>query len=332
MFSHEADTASEIWSSAWAGLEANGSHRAHARGDYRELLHVMLSLRDPRQRWISTRSPAINPAFALAEVIWIVRGRSDAEFLVPWNRSLPKYSGTDATLHGAYGERLRSRFGFDQLERAADALSSSPEQRQVVLQIWDPSADFPTHDGHSRSKDIPCNVSSMLKVVDGRLEWLQVMRSNDIVRGLPYNVVQWTSLQEVLAGWMHLDLGSYVHVADSLHVYDRDRPAFGDRPQSPERASADLRLGASESSATFAALESAAWAMAKTENAEAIEAASFEIDSSSAYADWLSVLAAERMRRTGQRAKAVEFIERIRDPQLKLVTNRWHNEKSERLD
>ena len=81
---------------------------------------------------------------------------------------------------------------------------------------------MPEVDGKPVSPDIPCNVQSCLKVVGGSLDWLQIIRSNDLFLGLPYNLIQWTSLQEVFAGWIGLAVGSYNQVSDSLHVYDRD--------------------------------------------------------------------------------------------------------------
>jgi thymidylate synthase len=48
------------------------------------------------------------------------------------------------------------------------------------------------------------------------------MRSNDVYRGLPYNIVQFTTLQEVMAGWLGLELGEYNQISNSLHVYERD--------------------------------------------------------------------------------------------------------------
>ena len=81
---------------------------------------------------------------------------------------------------------------------------------------------MPNSDGTPVDRDIPCNVMSILKVRDSRLEWLQVIRSNDLFRGLPYNFVQFTSLQEILAGWLNIKCGSYNQVSDSLHVYEQD--------------------------------------------------------------------------------------------------------------
>lgn len=111
---------------------------------------------------------------------------------------------------------------MDQLERASNALRANPDGRQVVLQIWDATADLPLDDGGPVAADIPCNICSMLKIRNGRLEWSQIMRSNDVFKGLPYNFVQFTTLQEVLAGWIGVEPGAYTHYADSLHLYGED--------------------------------------------------------------------------------------------------------------
>jgi thymidylate synthase len=117
---------------------------------------------------------------------------------------------------------LRKNFGLDQLQRAYSALRHNPDSRQVVLQLWDSRIDFPGQKGQARSLDIPCNVVSMLKVRNDRLEWLQVLRSNDVFLGLPQNIVQFTYLQEVMSGWLGLQLGSYNQISDSLHVYNNE--------------------------------------------------------------------------------------------------------------
>ena len=191
-------------------------------GPTRELLHVQLVIGDPRQRWAVSRVPPLNPAFAIVETIWVLAGRDDAKFLTPWNSQLTKFSGEGATFCGAYGKRLRSTFNFDQLTLAYEGLKANSASRQFVLQIWDPATDFPTNDGQPRNADIPCNVCSLLKIRRGRLEWLQVLRSNDVFLGLPYDIVQFTTIQEILAGWLGVEVGNYVHVSDSLHIYERD--------------------------------------------------------------------------------------------------------------
>jgi thymidylate synthase len=222
MHSFQGQSANEVWRQAAIAArdESIALKQASRAGDTRELQDALFSIEDPRQRWISSRLPPMNPAFAIAEVVWIVNGRNDSAFLNFWNPGLPKFQGEGETYYGAYGWRLRHAFGFDQIEQAYHALRDNSETRQVVLQIWDPRLDLPMEGGLPRSKDIPCNVCSMLKIRGGCLEWTQIMRSNDLIRGFPHNVVQFTYLQELMAAWLRLDLGHYTHVSDSLHVYE----------------------------------------------------------------------------------------------------------------
>ena len=67
---------------------------------------------------------------------------------------------------------------------------------------------------------------SLLKVREGKLEWLQVIRSNDLFLEVPHNFVQFSCLQEVMAGWLGIECGAYHQVSDSLHMYDDDEEAI----------------------------------------------------------------------------------------------------------
>lgn len=223
MITFSGKTANDVWTSATEKLLYSEHPIVESRiGDMKEILHVVFSISDPREHWITRRVPPISIAFALAELVWILNGRDESKVINFWNPILPRYSGKFDKYHGAYGFRIRHNFGFDQLERAYDALKSKPSNRQTVITIWDPEKDFPNKDGGSVNEDIPCNICSMLKVRDNKLEWTQIMRSNDIFRGLPYNFVQFACIQEILAGWLDVDIGSYTHFCDSLHLYAYD--------------------------------------------------------------------------------------------------------------
>lgn len=225
-------------------------------GSTTEIMHAMLELRNPRSRWIGSRWPAINIAFALAEVVWIIRGRNDSAFLNYFNSQLSSFAGDGNFYHGAYGFRLRHSNGFDQLEAAFEALRAKPDSRQVVLQIWDGDIDFPKRQGEPASKDIPCNVVAMLKLREGRLEWTQIMRSNDFFRGFVHNIVQFTSLQEIMAGWLEVELGSYHHFSDSLHVYTDNAGEMSKATKCELPKNTDsLSLSKSQSDKSFRELE-----------------------------------------------------------------------------
>jgi thymidylate synthase len=253
----EGNTADEVWYQAvTALLDLENGHRQESRLGYtQELLHSTLSIRNPRHRWVHSRLPGINPAFAIAEVFWILSGSNVASQINFWNPVLPHYAGSCEHYHGAYGFRLRNQFGFDQIVKAYETLRDTPNSRQVVLQIWDAQADFPVDGGKPAADDIPCNVCGMLKLRDGKLDWVQIMRSNDIFRGTPYNFIQFTMLQEIVSGWLECGVGEYVQFCDSMHFYESDLNKFSIAPQQENILSTDdLALPKKESDEIISAM------------------------------------------------------------------------------
>lgn len=218
----QKNDSNKIWSAVYSKLIRSNNHVDSRFGETIELSQVLLTLNNPRQRWISTRVPTISIAFAIAEVVWILNKSNESRIINFWNPSLSRFSGKGKYYHGAYGYRIGHEFGIDQLNTAYLALKSNPTTRQVVIQYYKPDIDLPSSDGSPKSTDIPCNVSSIIKIRDSKLEWTQIMRSNDAIYGLPYNIVQFTCLQEILAGWLDCDIGKYTHFTDSLHIYNKD--------------------------------------------------------------------------------------------------------------
>lgn len=328
----EADTADELWlkAAAWFGTEGSAAHQSSRCGDTIEVLHAAMSLSDPRQRWIASRSPAMNPAFALAEVIWILNGRNDSAFLNYFNPKLPNFAGKGRTYHGAYGFRLRNHFGLDQLERAYKGLSANQESRQVVLQIWDGESDLPADNGRPQAEDIPCNVISLLKIRENRLEWTQIMRSNDLVLGMPHNIVQFTSLQEVLAGWLDIEVGGYHHFADSLHLYDRDEP-LTDRvnPQALPWNDDSIALSKEESDRAFCELSRLGDILVSsgTDVDGALRAYS-EADLPMALRSWATLLTADALMRRRAHQDVEKVMSECSNSCLARMFERWLERKS----
>jgi thymidylate synthase len=226
MIVFEGNSASEVWRKAYDYLSMNGIAQEGRTGTTMEIMKASFSILNSRNRWVMYRKPMISPAFAIAEVFWILDGRSDADFINSWNPILKKYAGNVKKYYGAYGERLIHNFGFNQIEKAYETLKYNRDSRQVVLDIWDPTKDLPNNRGIPNSDDIPCNLVSMLKIRNNKLEWSQIMRGNDLLRGTPYNFIQFTMLQEIIAGWLDIDIGDYFLFSDSLHIYKDDLKKF----------------------------------------------------------------------------------------------------------
>lgn len=208
-----SDSANGLYAAVCRAVLTEG-HRAAPRGMATvETLGASLCLTDPRRRFVSV-PPArlINPAFAVAEALWILSG-SDDPWIYTYNRSLRQYTD-GGRLQGAYGPRMRRWRGeVDQLDHVRRLLERDPDTRQAVIQLYDPHRDTRGH------RDVPCTLNYRFFLRQGRLDMYTTMRSNDVWLGLPYDLFTATVLQELMAGWLDVELGSYHHHVDSLHLY-----------------------------------------------------------------------------------------------------------------
>lgn len=325
MLMFDAKTADEAWLLGAAEFRDRTPRLQSGRIEPAfELLHAAFVIEDTRQRWIMSREPAMNPAFALAEVIWILNGMSEASFINFWNKKLPDYAGHASHYHGAYGARLRRSFGFDQIRRAADALRSNPDSRQVVLQIWNPSADMPEPEGTPADADTPCNLLSMLKVREGRLEWVQVLRSNDLFLGTPHNFVQFMTLQEIIAGWIGVEPGTYTHISDSLHVYKKDlETVIGSQARGVPSNTDSLVYPFEESIRAIEGLGRRVGALQTPARVEDVRDIVTGFRGPEGFKNWLRVLGAEAVRRHGSPHLAPDLLNLISNPLLRALCDRW---------
>lgn len=348
MIAIEATTADDAWRQAARLLQRKVEIQPGRNQPTRELLHVAFSLANPRQRLVFARP--FNPAFAVAEVIWILSGGNASDFLISWNSRMKHYVDDDPRVFsGGYGHRLGSRPRLsddaerslriptggapllgDQLRMAYEALLYAPDSRQVVLQIWDPLRDLPNPT--PRSADVPCNLLSHPMIRNGRLEWLQVMRSNDLIWGTPVNFVQFTCIQEIMAGWLGVEVGNYVHISDSLHVYEHhwaelDALALDDGLDLPSNH-ADLRVaGYDEWEEVWRHVVDAALRLATRVNPDdVLTIVDRAKDLPAGYTEWIALLAAESLRRGGYRGEAMSLIDKA-GPYWANSWRRWFERK-----
>lgn len=169
----------------------------------------------PLERVLFSKLRNANPFFHLFESMWILAGRQDVEFLSFFNSRISQYSDDGEVFHAPYGHRLLNYRGVNQVNRAIAMLIKDPDSRRAVLCIWDPLRDL-----NAESSDIPCNDLIMLKLRDGLLHITVMCRSNDAIWGAyGTNVVQFSFLQEYIAAWLGVGMGTYTQISNSFHVY-----------------------------------------------------------------------------------------------------------------
>jgi thymidylate synthase len=163
----------------------------------------------PRERVLFDKNRDANPFLHFFESLWIIAGREDVKFLHHLVPNMKTYSDDGVTFHGAYGKRM-----YEQIGQAITRLQKNYDDRQVALTIRRENDIWYT------GKDQPCNMIVTFKIRDGKLNTHVFNRSNDFVWGMcGANVVQFSMLQEYIAGHVGVPTGTYHQTTDSMHVY-----------------------------------------------------------------------------------------------------------------
>lgn len=169
-----------------------------------------------------------NPFFHHMEAIWMLAGANDVQFPSRYVKQIAQYSDDGETLHGAYGYRWRTLFGYDQLEYVIKMLRSDLTTRRAVLAMWNAyDGNPPTPDlmyAASGGKDAPCNTHVYFSMRCDALDMSVLCRSNDAVWGCyGANAVHFSMLLQFIAEAVGVPVGHYTQFSNDLHVY-LDRP------------------------------------------------------------------------------------------------------------
>jgi hypothetical protein len=172
----------------------------------------------PLQRVIFWEERDANPFLHFMEALWMLAGREDVKFLANYAKNMLQFSDDGVRLHGAYGHRWMTRFGFDQLELICAQLTENPRDRRNVLQMWKPDIDL-----GREGKDVPCNTHIYFDALDGELNMTVCCRSNDMIWGAyGANAVHFSFLLEYMAARTGLKVGRYIQISNNFHAYDNE--------------------------------------------------------------------------------------------------------------
>lgn len=179
----------------------------------REILGYSFVIHRPVDRALYIPSRRINLPFAIANSIWTMAGSDSLEFINLYNERGSHFSDDQITLHGAHGKRLINSDGINQLKAVTDKIKQDPYSRRTVATIYHP------RDNQVVSRDIPCPIALQFLQRGGKLHALTYMRSQSAAMVLPYDTFAFSFIQEALAVYLGLGVGSYHHISGSFHYY-----------------------------------------------------------------------------------------------------------------
>jgi thymidylate synthase len=87
--------------------------------------------------------------------------------------------------------------------------------------------------GGTARGNVPCPYTFTVNIIGGRLNLHNIVRSNDVILGLPHDVAGFALLQAMLAQRLGVELGLYTHSISNAHVYDIHYEAAEDMIKRP---------------------------------------------------------------------------------------------------
>lgn len=154
----------------------------------------------------------------VAEQIWFITGARKPEiFLRQFTKIWDMFTNPGDVVTVAYGYRWRKHFGRDQLGLLIKLLEKEPSSRHGVVVTWDPAQDGL---GGAVKKNVPCPYTFTVNIIAGRLNFHNIVRSNDIVLGFPSDVAGFALLAHILAQKLGVRPGIYSHSISNAHIYD----------------------------------------------------------------------------------------------------------------
>lgn len=212
---NEVDTLDEAWRK-WYDL-LNGTNDGHASRDgdvHSEILNAITIIKDPTKNVMKDPVRNLSMRYGIGELLWYLSANNKLSQIQKYTRGWDRMTDDGETVNSNYGYCIAKKYGFDQLKFVINELKKNPNSRRAVIHIKEPS-DKP-------SNDVNCTVCLQFFIREGKLYMTTYMRSNDVWFGFPYDVFQFTCLQIYLSMVLEVELGTYTHVAGSLHLYERN--------------------------------------------------------------------------------------------------------------
>lgn len=223
-----AKTIDEAWEKWYEEIkliaeESEGTDSSRDGAVVGEIINAVTTIEDPTRCILRSPIRKLPMRYCVGELLWYLSGNPRLKAIQLYTGAWDRMSDNGTTVNSNYGNRIQNMpdevdgLKFDQMAMCEELLRKDPNTRQAVIHIKQ-ARDILGHP----TKDLNCTVCLQFLLREDKLYMTTYMRSNDLWMGFPNDVFQFTCMQIYLAMRLNVGLGSYTHVAGSLHMYERD--------------------------------------------------------------------------------------------------------------
>lgn len=238
------ETTSEAYLATLADVYENYEYKASPRGQpIREKLDYTFRVLSPTSEPIVTKDLERNKVietYTLKEMELYNSCSNRVEDFAKASKFWEKLANEDGTINSAYGFLIwgNASHGNLKFEKASTAMKTpwdwskqslidDKDTRQALMRF-----SLPEH-FYRGVKDFTCTTHGNWLIRNDKLHLSVVMRSNDLNKGLVYDLSWFCSLidkmlEELKSTYPNLTKGHYTHTAHSAHIYEKDQKVILD--------------------------------------------------------------------------------------------------------
>ena len=225
-----AETIDEAWEKWYEEIkliaeESKGTDSSRDGAVVGEIINAVTTIEDPTRCILRSPIRKLPMRYCIGELLWYLSGNPNLSAIQLYTNAWDRMSDDGKTVNSNYGSiiqhavdcHMSDPLEFDQMKMCEELLRKDHNTRQAVIHIKEARNVLV-----NPTKDLNCTVCLQFFIRDGKLYMTTYMRSNDLWMGFPNDVFQFTCMQIYLAMRLNVGLGTYTHVAGSLHMYERD--------------------------------------------------------------------------------------------------------------
>lgn len=220
----EGKDANELFINLAKAMLTRG-HKSNPRGLATiELQDAWLVLKDTSMCVCTLKSRAISKQYLNAEINWYLNGSYSIQDIAKASKFWYRIADENGNVNSNYGaiafREVVNKEGDNQVDWCARVLESDKDSRQAIINYNQPKHKI------VGTKDFVCTIAQLFRIVNDELKMNILVRSNDMIYGLTYDMpffclVQHELLARLSKTYPHLQPGEYNHYAASMHVYEK---------------------------------------------------------------------------------------------------------------
>ena len=222
---YKGNSFAEVYKASLTDLIRNPEYSVSPRGlKINESMNVAHVVENPALCLYENEIRSSQLKYIAAETVYYFSGRRDLGFISRFAPFWNQIANDDKTVNSAYGNLIFNEVGeggLTQWQWAYNSLIHDKDTRQAILLFNKPDYQY------YGNKDFICTLNGVFNIRDNKLNFTVQMRSNDAILGTATDFSFFCLLQMQMLKLLKMDkypeleLGSFTHIANSYHVYER---------------------------------------------------------------------------------------------------------------